>query len=281
MTEHQDHLLGRQLQARYVLQRKLGEGGFGAVYEAHDLLGARQVAIKILRASLHAELEVQRRFAREARIIANLQHPGIVQLYEHGKTPDGIQWIAFERVQGETLECRVARGPLSEDEVLQLLHALLAALVEVHAQGVVHRDLTPKNILLRPSTEGVLSPCILDFGIASLRSDNTLTLSTFVSGTPRYMPPEQWRGLKYAEARSDLYSLGVIAYEALTGSLPFTANSPISWMRAHCDTPPRPLLDLLPVAQRPSALHDAIMKTLAKDPGERFSSARDFLAALS
>lgn len=279
MNEHQDHLLGKRLQERYVLRRKLGEGGFGSVYEAEDLLTPRRVALKILRASLHAEPEVQGRFEREARIISALRHPGIVHLYEHGKTPDGIQWIAFELVQGETLAQRLSRGPLSEVEVRSLLGSLLGALIEVHERGIVHRDLAPQNIMLRD--QAALSPCILDFGIASLRSDSTLTLSTLVSGTPRYMSPEQWKGLKHAEVRSDLYSLGIIAYEALTGSLPFTANSPISWMRAHCDTPPRSLSECLPSGQRPSALHAAIMKTLAKAPSERFSSAREFFASLT
>jgi serine/threonine protein kinase len=274
----QDPLLGRQFQNQYTLLRKLGEGGFGAVYEASS--ESQNVAIKILRASLSTDLEAQGRFAREARIISQLQHPSIVKIYEHGKTSDGIQWIAFELVEGETLEQKISRGALSEDELRRLLTLLLSALAQVHESGVVHRDLTPKNIMLRTQSDGSVTPCILDFGIASLRSDTGLTLSTFVSGTPRYMPPEQWQGLKYADARSDLYALGIIAYEALTGTLPFDAKSPISWMKAHHEALPKPLLDFLPESKISLALNKAIMKVLAKDPAQRFSSAREFLQSL-
>jgi serine/threonine protein kinase len=275
MTEPHNYLIGKLLQDRYRLERRLGEGGFGSVYEARDSQSERQVAIKILRASVSNDSEVLGRFARDIRIITALQHPNMVQIYDHGKTSDGIQWIAFELIRGINLAERIAQSRLSEAELLPMLLQVLRALSAVHAQGIVHRDLTPKNIMLQEST-----PKLVDFGIASLRSDETLTASTMVSGTPCYMSPEQWQGLKFATHRSDLYSLGIIAYEALVGKLPFQAKSPISWMRAHCHTPPTPLIDLIQPNEISAPLQRAIMKSLAKDPAERFGSADEFAAAL-
>lgn len=274
----QDPLQGRVLQGRYTLQKKLGEGSFGVVYEAQEEHSQRPVSIKLLRATAIHEEDISR-FRREARIIAKLTHPGAVQIYDYGQTPDGIHWIAMELITGETLAARMSQGPLSEEALRALLIPLLESLGEVHAQGIVHRDLTPANIILSQS-QGREIPRILDFGIASLRGDGTLTASTLVSGTPRYMSPEQWRGLKNADPRSDLYSLGVISYEALAGCLPFQATSPISWMRAHCHTPPKPLGESLSAPQASSTLQAAIMKSLAKEPSERFQTAGEFLAAL-
>ena len=261
-----DPLIGRVFGERYTLLRRLGEGGNGIVYEATQPEGER-VAVKLLHASNAVDELMQERFQREVLVLRRLQHPCVVRAYESGQTGDGLLWMAMDFIDGQTLSQKICKtGPLSRQE-LSLFAPICELLEAAHQQGIYHRDLSSSNIML--STKG---PKVLDFGMASMRDTNPLTASTMISGTSAYMSPEQWQGLKNADHRSDIYALGVILYECVTGVLPFTANSPLSWMRQHCFAAPRPI----PATMNGSspALGHVVSRALAKNPDERQQSVK-------
>jgi serine/threonine protein kinase len=276
-----DLLLGRVFADKYRLVRRLSAGGFGAVYEAlHTKLESR-IAIKVLHAGLSQNPTIVERFRREALAASKIQNPNAVKVYDRGTTDD-LLWIAMEFVDGETLEDRLQRSPLSEPELFELMGPICEVLFEAHQKKIIHRDLKPQNIMLVSVGTGRLIPKVLDFGIAALRdTGDSLTNSGAVSGTPKYMAPEQWEGSKHTDARSDIYALGVLSYRCLSGQLPFEADTPLSWMKQHCTQPPRDIT--LAMGGRPLSLSTraAIMSALAKDPSERPQDAMAFFEALS
>jgi serine/threonine protein kinase len=260
------------LGGRYQLKQKIGAGGYGTVYEAQDLKDPRRVAVKLLHEHKQNAPDALSRFLREAKISLTLQHPNIIQAYELGEQ-DGRMWLAMELLEGDTLSQHLERrAPLSVLEVLSIIGPLCGGLDEAHRRGVVHRDLKPGNIMLARTSQGV-TPKLLDFGMASFREAATLTLSSLVSGTPKYMAPEQWNGLKHAEAPADIYALGVIFYFALSKRFPFEADSPMSWMKKHSVEPPLSLAVAMGERRLPDAATQAIMSALSKNPLERPSSA--------
>ena len=258
---------------RYRIVAKLGEGGMGSVWRAEDPVLGRTVALKILSPALLGSEEARQRFLREARAASRLKHPSIATVFDAGES-DGAAWIAFELVEGESLEHVAAKGALSMPELFALARGTAAALAHAHEKGVLHRDLTASNVMLRPDG----TPVIVDFGLARGKTDATLTSTGTTLGTASYMAPEMWRGKAGSES-SDLWSLGVVLYRAATGALPFAGASAESVMYNVLNTEPQPPIKLRP--ELPDAFSRQITRLLEKDPGDRPESAAEVTAALA
>jgi serine/threonine protein kinase/formylglycine-generating enzyme required for sulfatase activity/dienelactone hydrolase len=263
--------------------RPLGRGAMGEVYLAQDRKLGRQVALKLLPVAFQGDSERVRRFEREARAAAALNHPNIVTVHEVGDW-EGQPFIATEFVAGETLGQRLSRGPISTMETLHIADQIAAALAAAHGAGIVHRDLKPANIMLRP--DGIVK--VVDFGLARLSrpaaefagdegTTGTMTVPSRIMGTPHYMSPEQARG-EVVDARSDLWSLGVVLYESLAGQRPFEAPSQMEVLAAVLSREPAPLRSL--TRNVPSGLADLVARLLVKDREQRLSSAAEVAQVL-
>jgi len=277
LEEVDDPLLGRAF-GSYVLVRAIAQGGQCSVYEARS--ATERVALKILHVSRPRTAESDERLRREAVAIQRIEHPNVVRLLDYGETSDGSPWLAMEYLDGESLATLLGRVKhLPEVELVALFAPICAALEAAHQRGVVHRDLKPQNIML-VEQGGVRVPKLLDFGIARLLDEGALTTSLVVRGTPMYMASEQWEGLRHADERSDIYSLGAIAYQAASGRLPFAADTPLGWMK---QVQSEPALDLAIAMDRRAvspAFASTVMKALAKDPDERPQTPAEFLRGL-
>ncbi|HWS81159.1 MAG TPA: Stk1 family PASTA domain-containing Ser/Thr kinase [Rubrobacter sp.] len=259
------------LDDRYDVVRPLGSGGMGEVYLARDRVLGRDVALKVLRRQYAGDDEFAERFKREAMSAASLSHPNIVQVYDRGETEEGASYIAMEYVPGGTLKERISReGPLEAADAAGVVAQVAGALGAAHDRGMVHRDVKPQNVLL--TARGGAK--VADFGIARAGSSATISRTGSVLGTAGYMSPEQALG-KPATPKSDLYSLGVVLYEALTGELPYTADNPIAVSMKHVNEPLRPPIELNP--RIPRGMNAIVTKLLAKDPEDRYADA-DVLA---
>jgi serine/threonine protein kinase len=255
------------LDDRYDVVRPLGSGGMGEVFLARDRVLGRDVALKVLRKQFAGDEEFAERFKREAMSAASLSHPNIVQVYDRGETEEGASYIAMEYVPGGTLEERISRdGPLEAAAAAEIGAQVAEALGAAHDRGMVHRDIKPQNILLTANGGAKVA----DFGIARAGSSATISRTGFVMGTAGYMSPEQALG-EPATPKSDLYSLGVVLYEALTGELPFTADNPIAVSMKHVNEPLRPPMELNP--RIPGGMNALVTKLLAKDPEHRYADA--------
>ncbi|MFI5311331.1 MAG: protein kinase [Gemmatimonadales bacterium] len=262
------------LLGRYSLQRELGRGGMGIVYLARDVRLDRDVAIKVLPPELGAQPALRERFLREARTSAKLSHPYIVPIYSVEETRDFV-YFAMAYVDGETLAQRIAtRGPVVPSDATRILREVSWALAYAHAQGVIHRDVKPANILLEHGSGRAL---VADFGIARLVEGDGYTTGEERLGTPEFMSPEQASG-ETIDGRSDLYSLGVVGFVALTGQLPFQADTVQGMLAQHITRPAPSLASMAPGV--PRALAQAVDRCLAKDPASRFESGEALANAL-
>jgi serine/threonine protein kinase len=263
------------MEGKWRLDRKLGEGGMGTVYLAHDLQLDRPVAIKILSSGLVGDGEVMARFEREARFTASLDHPHIVPVYAVGQH-EGRPFMVMKRLEGETLAAVLhERGALSPEETVSLFRQLASGLDYIHAKGYVHRDIKAGNIFVGP--DGLAT--ILDFGILrSARSAETFTRAGVVMGTPQYMSPEQAMGARDVDHRADLYALAVVLFECLTGTLPFEGDSELKIIQMQAHSPPPELITRAPWA--PQVVSDVVKRALAKKPEDRYGSGRELVQAL-
>ena len=274
----------RTVDNKYRIEQLLGRGGMGAVYRARDMRLDRLVALKVVRAELLGDPEARRRFRREAQIVARLQHPSIVAVFDYGTFADGGAYLVMELVRGEDLRHVLQReGRIDTAESMRILTAVCAAIGTAHREGVLHRDLKPENILL-PNGGG--PPKVLDFGVAKLIGDDApgpeagdghsvLTAAGMIIGTPAYMAPEQFQAAN-PDARTDVFSLGVVAYEMLSGELPFTRGSLADVVLAQArGVPP------LPASLVPAAAERAIRSALDPDPDRRPASPQAFATLLS
>jgi serine/threonine-protein kinase len=262
---------------RYSLTEKLGGGGMATVYRGRDPRLAREVAVKLLLSSIQDDPALRERFEREAHTIARLEHPAIVPVYDFGDD-QGQLYLVMRLMTGGSLHDRLRRGPIPPAVAAQLLERLADALDTAHAKGIIHRDLKPGNILFDEHD----NPMISDFGIAKLTAQAggaTLTQTGSIVGTPAYMSPEQVRGDADIDRRSDLYALGVIAYEMLTGRLPFEANTPFGLLLQQVTAPVPRLLDTNP--DLPGACQAVLDRSLAKSREDRYPSGGAMAAALS
>ena len=272
-----ENLIGRTLNHRYIVEDKIGEGGFGAVFRGKQIATGREVALKILHPhNVHDETIVAR-FRREAEACSKLRDPHTVTTYDFDETPDGILYLAMELLRGRALHhLQKADGPLGAARVLRILDQVAASLTEAHANGIVHRDMKPENVFIE-SRGGEDHVKVLDFGIAKVMSDDrqvpALTAVGQTLGTLEFMSPEQLRGQKL-DGRSDIYALGMMAYEMLTGKLPFqSAKTPIDIINFHMKTEaplPSKLADDIAI---PAAVDAIIVKMVQKDRENRFANA--------
>jgi eukaryotic-like serine/threonine-protein kinase len=263
MSAMQEIVLGD----RYTLVELLGEGGMAKVHLARDNALDREVALKVLKEQYADDEEFVERFRREAKNAAALNHPSIVQVYDRGRSEDGTFYIVMEYVPGGTLKERIkGEGSLAPREAAGIASRVADALAVAHDRGIVHRDIKPQNVLLTASGEAKVS----DFGIARAASSQTMTQTNSLLGTLAYMSPEQVRGERVGPA-SDLYSLGVVLYEMLTGELPYQDDDPIATAVKRLDRPPRHPRETN--AAVPEELDALVVKLLAKDPEDRYASA--------
>jgi len=263
-------VVGEVLAERYELEELVGSGGMSSVYRAHDSVLDRKVALKLLHQRLTSEDEYVERFRREARMVAGLLHQNIVTVIDRGED-DGRPFIVFEFVAGENLKQLVDReGPLPVDRVLELGIQIARGLAFAHANGYVHRDVKPQNVLLNGDGEAKVT----DFGIArSLDVKHGVTQTGTVLGTSDYIAPEQAQGQQVDE-HTDIYSLGIVLYELLAGELPFTGDNFVAVAMQHINEPPPHVSDRRPDV--PPRLDAAITRALAKRPGDRFATMADF-----
>ncbi|MFN7131730.1 MAG: serine/threonine-protein kinase, partial [Myxococcales bacterium] len=270
-----DALIGARV-GNFRVVRLLGRGGMGSVYLGeHEVIGSK-VAIKVLHRHLAADQGLVDRFYAEARAANLIGHENVVSIFDIAHLPPNDHYLVMEFLEGDTLASVGARGLPTADAVPILMQGC-DALGAAHARGVVHRDLKPENVFLVRRGQQQHFVKLVDFGIAKILSVASATMAGLMVGTPEFMAPEQWGGQE-VDGRTDLYALGMIAYQLATGALPFVANDVFGYFRAHRELAPTPPRQLNP--EVPRALEAAILKALAKDPADRFQTAAQFREAL-
>ena len=263
-----------QMLGPYRIINQIGQGGMASVYKAYQASMDRNVAIKVLPRQLAESREFTKRFQQEAHIIARLEHAHILPVFDYGES-DGIPYFVMRYLEAGTLKDKMEAGrPLPLIEIDRIFTQLTDALSYAHSQGVIHRDLKPANVLI--DSQGNLF--LTDFGIAKLLEDTSprLTQTDAIMGTPAYISPEQAQA-QTVDQRSDIYSLGIILYEMVTGRLPFVADTPLAVILKHVSDPLP-----LPSSIKPDiseAIENVILKALAKNPNDRFATAADFVSA--
>ncbi|MGD8862252.1 MAG: protein kinase [Myxococcales bacterium] len=279
-----DPLVGRTIGDAYVILDVVGVGGMGRVYRAEQRMLGRTVAIKVIHPHLLADEQSVARFYNEARAASRLNHPNSVSIIDFGRTDDGMLYLVMEFLQGRDL-ARIVRddGLPPFDRVCDIVGAVLDALGEAHALGVVHRDLKPENVIIERMRTGKDLIKVVDFGLAKLLSganaESSITSPGLVCGTPDYMSPEQGRGFPVDE-RGDIYSVGVLLYELLTGDLPFVADTPTNVVLRHIQDPVPDPRDEVPERNIPAPLAEVVLRALQKQPEQRYQTAQEMAEAL-
>jgi eukaryotic-like serine/threonine-protein kinase len=282
-----DLLIGTDVDnGEYRIVERIGVGGMGSVYKAEQPSMNRLVAIKVLHPRFASREDLVSRFRREARAMSQLSHPNTARVYKFGQLPDGAAYFVMDYMEGKNLAHVVrAEGPMEVERAINIMIQVCGALDEAHRAGIIHRDLKPENIFLTQQGGTSDFPKVLDFGLAKVsekqmgRGSMMLTQQGMVFGTPEFMSPEQTQG-ETLDRRSDIYSLGLILYELLTGKLPFDAEKPIDIMRAHVQDTAIPLNQRVAGKRFSSDLEKAIAKALEKKRDDRYATAVDFALAL-
>lgn len=257
----------------YQIIEQLGQGGMASVYKAYHAALDRYVALKVLHQAFNEDSTFIGRFQREARVVAKLEHPNIVPIYDYAEH-EGRPYLVMKFIEGDTLKARMSAGPLSAKEIEQVVAAVGSALGYAHRQGVLHRDIKPSNVLI--SNDNMMY--LADFGLARIAQAGESTLSSdSVMGTPQYISPEQAMGKKDLDARTDVYSFGVMLYEMVVGQVPFSADTPFSIIHDHIYTP-------LPLPRAvnpnvPEEVQRVLLKSLAKDRDDRYQSVDELIAS--
>jgi serine/threonine protein kinase len=265
-------VVGELIAGRYELHELVGSGGMSNVFRAHDRLLERSVAIKVLHEQFSADADYVERFRREARSVAQLAHPNIVTVIDRGED-DGRQYIVFEYVEGENLKGLLSQGALPVDQALRYGLQIAGALDFAHKRGLVHRDVKPQNVLLTEEGE----PKVTDFGIARSVDVHGMTQTGTVLGTSDYIAPEQARGEKVNQ-QTDIYSLGIVLYELLTGEVPYSGDNFVAVAMQHVNHPVPSVLDRRP--DIPVRLDLAVQRAMAKAPEDRFDSMEELIGEL-
>lgn len=284
---NEDRLIGQVLAGKYRIDDKIDEGGMGCVYRATHVLMEKVIAVKVLHPALAADDRVVARFTREAKAASRISHPHAINVTDFGESENGIVYLVMEYLRGRTLKEIVrSGGPMSLERTVEIVRQVGGALEAAHNEGVVHRDLKSDNIMLDEATGGDWAK-VLDFGIAKIQqtersvheTDPGLTAPNLIIGTPQYMSPEQCSQASDIDARSDIYSFGVIVYEMLAGHVPFSGDSPTATMMKHIQEPPPSILDERP--DLPEGVGRVLARALAKRPEDRFQKATELAAALA
>jgi eukaryotic-like serine/threonine-protein kinase len=297
-------LVGTLVAGRYRVLRRLGEGGMGEVFLAQHEAIEKRVALKVLRRELSEKADVVARFQQEAKSASRIKHPNVVDVFDFGQTEDGRSFLALEYLDGRDLAAELARGPqlLDRRRVIHITLQVASALAAAHARGVIHRDLKPENVFLQNDERGDDLVKIVDFGIAKLReygreggsfpppmpaalladeisSPKRLTRAGTIFGTPEYMAPEQAAG-RDVDARADIYAVGILLYEMLTGRVPFIADTLIRTLTLQINEKPLPMRAVNPAAPVSDALEAVVAKALEKNPADRYPSMTELAQAL-
>ena len=292
-------LVGTTLVGRYKVERLLGEGGMGAVYLVHHTGIHKRMALKVLRADLMRNPAVVARFEREAMAAAHFDHPNVAAAHDYGRIDEGSFFLVLEYVEGEELRAALeqAKGPLPLARALYIGRQLASALVRAHELGIVHRDLKPENVMLVKRDGHGDFVKVLDFGLAQVsrrindedasegatpqpaRAPTKLTKRGDIFGTPAYMAPEQSVG-EDTDVRTDLYALGIILYELITGQRPFRGKSLLVLVQEHLSAPPPPMSEREPAIKVPKAVEDLVQRLLAKSPEDRIQHPQELLQAI-
>ncbi|MBK8170844.1 MAG: serine/threonine protein kinase [Sandaracinaceae bacterium] len=262
----------------YEIVRKIGEGGMGIVWEARHGTLRKRVAIKTLKPEVAMNADFVARFVREGRAAARIRHPNAVDVADVG-VENGIPYLVMDLLEGESLADRITQsGPVPVKEAADMMVPILLALATAHDEGIIHRDMKPENVFLAKSRDGTVTPTLLDFGVSKLSGEANLTQSSTFMGTPYYMSPEQANDSKSVDVRTDVYSMGVMLYEALAGTKPFDGASLIVLVRLICDGEYLPLDAAAPHV--PMEVVDIVQRAMNKDPALRYTTARALATAL-
>lgn len=276
-------LVGRVLADRYRVEEKVGEGGMSFVYRAVDVQTGDRMAIKVLSPALSRDATAMERLRREAELAGHLAHPNVCHIVQLGEAPGGLIYVVMPFIEGELLCDRAIReGQLPLGMTVRIVADVAAGLQVAHDQGIIHRDLKPENVMLQPLAGGGERAVVMDFGLAKARrvgpEVRKLTATGIVLGTPEFMSPEQLRG-KPLDPRTDIYALGLMTVELLTGRLPFAGATQQDVMVARLKGEPMPLRAMRPDLGFPAAVEAVLLRSLARDPNDRYRTAVEFAVA--
>jgi eukaryotic-like serine/threonine-protein kinase len=267
-----DPFVGKVIDGRYEIQARIGEGGMGVVYKARQISIDRIIALKMLNQQMAGDPTWVQRFYNEAKACSRLQHPNTIRMFDFGQTSDQRLFMTMEFLDGISLRQALQNGPLAPQRVIKVLIQCCASLAEAHSIGIIHRDIKPDNVFLLNMAGSPDFVKLLDFSVAKLlEGDRMKTQAGVVFGTPQYMSPEQGRGLPL-DARSDLYALGILAFEMLTGMVPFHDENPMTVIQMHLHQPVPPMPETIPYT-----VQQVVRRALEKDPGRRYQSSGEMM----